>query len=74
MTRQSVSKHLAVLEAAGLLTTQRRGREKLHFINADPLRAIAEQWIEQFSQTPAPPSHPWTDWHDAVNGSTVGQQ
>lgn len=73
LTRQSVSKHLAVLEAAGLVTTERRGREKLHYINAEPLRTIAERWIEQYSEAPAPPSHPWTDWHDAVNRSTVGK-
>ena len=43
MARQSVSKHLAVLEAANLVTTERRGREKLHFLNAEPIRAIAER-------------------------------
>src|SRR4051794_36654327 len=37
MTRQSVSKHLAVLEAAHLVTTVRRGREKLHHLNAAPI-------------------------------------
>ena len=67
MARQSVSKHLAVLEAADLVTTERRGREKLHFINAEPLRAIAEQWIERYSGSPAQPLHPQTIWHDAVN-------
>ena len=49
MARQTVSKHLAVLETANLVTTERRGREKLHFVNGEPLRAIAERWIEQYS-------------------------
>ena len=41
MARQSVSKHLAVLEAANLVTTVRRGREKLHYLNAAPINEIA---------------------------------
>ena len=57
MARQSVSKHLAVLEAADLVTTERRGREKLHFINAEPLRTIAARWTEQYGDAPAPSSH-----------------
>lgn len=48
MTRQSVSKHLAVLEAANLVTTVWRGREKLHYLNAEPINAIAERWINQY--------------------------
>ena len=40
MSRQSVSKHLDVLEAANLVTTVRRGREKLHYLNAEPIEAI----------------------------------
>ena len=47
MARQSVSKHLAVLEAANLVTTVRRGREKLHYLNAAPINEIAERWITQ---------------------------
>src|SRR3954463_1843270 len=50
MARQSVSKHLAVLEAAHLVTTARRGREKLHFLNATPVNAIAERWIDQYDR------------------------
>jgi uncharacterized protein YndB with AHSA1/START domain/DNA-binding transcriptional ArsR family regulator len=50
MTRQSVSKHLAVLEAANLVTTLRRGRQKLHFLNAAPINAIAERWIGQYDR------------------------
>ncbi|MBK0869415.1 MAG: metalloregulator ArsR/SmtB family transcription factor [Saccharopolyspora sp.] len=50
MTRQAVSKHLAVLEAANLVTTLRRGREKLHYLNAEPINAIAERWINQYDR------------------------
>src|SRR5437870_2071160 len=50
MARQSVSKHLAVLEAANLITTIRRGREKLHYLNAAPINAIAERWIHQYDR------------------------
>ncbi|GAA2633773.1 metalloregulator ArsR/SmtB family transcription factor [Dactylosporangium fulvum] len=48
MARQSVSKHLAVLEAAGLVTTTWRGREKLHYLDAAPINAIAERWIDRY--------------------------
>jgi uncharacterized protein YndB with AHSA1/START domain len=50
MARQSVSKHLAILEAANLVTTIRRGREKLHFLNAAPINEIAERWINRYDQ------------------------
>ncbi|MFI5703088.1 metalloregulator ArsR/SmtB family transcription factor [Streptomyces sp. SID1034] len=50
MARQSVSKHLAALEGAGLVTTVRRGREKLHYLNAAPINAIAERWISRFDR------------------------
>jgi len=50
MARQSVSKHLAVLEAAELVTTSRRGREKLHFLNAAPINAIADRWINHYDR------------------------
>src|SRR5213082_3358752 len=50
MARQSVSKHLAILEAANLVTTVRRGREKLHYLNAVPINEIAERWITQYDQ------------------------
>ena len=50
MTRQSVSKHLAVLEAADLVTTARRGREKLHHLNAAPINAIADRWINHYDR------------------------
>lgn len=48
MTRQSVSKHLAVLEAAELITTTRRGREKLHHLNTAPIAAITDRWISRY--------------------------
>lgn len=50
MARQSVSKHLAVLEGANLVTTVRRGREKLHYLNAEPINAVAERWIDRFDR------------------------
>ena len=43
-TRQAISQHLAVLESAGLVTTARQGRTKLHFFNAEPLAVIADRW------------------------------
>jgi DNA-binding transcriptional ArsR family regulator/uncharacterized protein YndB with AHSA1/START domain len=53
MTRQSVTKHLAVLEAAGLVTTLRRGREKLHYLNAAPINDIADRWMHSYDRTRA---------------------
>lgn len=50
MARQSVSKHLAVLEAADLVTTVWRGRQKLHYLNAAPINAISERWIDQYDR------------------------
>ena len=43
-TRQGISQHLDVLEEAGLVTTERRGRTKLHFVNLEPLAAISRRW------------------------------
>ncbi len=48
MARQSVAQHLGLLEAANLVTTQWRGREKLHFLNPVPLHEIYERWIRKF--------------------------
>src|SRR5512146_3043032 len=48
MTRQAVSKHLAVLEAANLVVTVKRGREKLHYLNPVPIHEIGERWIGKF--------------------------
>jgi DNA-binding transcriptional ArsR family regulator len=50
MTRQAVSKHLAVLEAAGLVVPFRRGREKLHYLNPVPIHEIADRWIAKFER------------------------
>ena len=50
MSRQAVTKHLAILEEANLLAVQWRGREKLHFINPVPIHAIAERWIKKFER------------------------
>jgi uncharacterized protein YndB with AHSA1/START domain/DNA-binding transcriptional ArsR family regulator len=50
MTRQSVSKHLAVLEAAGLVTPLRRGREKLHYLNPAPINDIADRWMSHYDR------------------------
>jgi DNA-binding transcriptional ArsR family regulator len=50
MTRQAVAKHLAVLESANLISWERQGREKLHFINPVPINAIAERWIRKFER------------------------
>jgi DNA-binding transcriptional ArsR family regulator len=46
MSRQAVSQHLDVLEAAGLVVTRREGRYKFHSIDTAPLRAIAERWAD----------------------------
>src|SRR3954449_10557048 len=51
MARQSVSGHLAILEAANLVTTVRRGREKLHYLNAAPIEEIGERWIGRYERT-----------------------
>lgn len=50
MTRQAVTKHLAILEAANLIACRREGREKLHFINPVPINEIAERWIGKFER------------------------
>ena len=50
MTRQAVTKHLGILEAASLVTTLRHGREKLHYINPVPIHQIGERWIRKFER------------------------
>jgi DNA-binding transcriptional ArsR family regulator len=50
ISRQAVSRHLAVLEAANLVATAWRGREKLHFLNPVPLYEIHERWIRKFEE------------------------
>jgi DNA-binding transcriptional ArsR family regulator len=51
MTRQAVTQHLGVLEAAHLVVTSWRGREKLHFLNPVPLQAIYDRWIAKFERS-----------------------
>ena len=48
ISRQAVTKHLVALEEASLVVTQRRGREKLHFLNPVPIHAVAMRWLKQF--------------------------
>jgi DNA-binding transcriptional ArsR family regulator len=50
MTRQAVSQHLAVLEAANLVSAVRRGREKLHYLNTVPIHAVQARWIAKFER------------------------
>ena len=50
MTRQAVTQHLDILEAAGLVATKWRGREKLHFLNPVPLQEIYDRWISKFER------------------------
>src|SRR5690242_629184 len=51
MTRQGVSKHLAVLEDANLIATVKQGREKLHYLNPVPIHEIGERWIGKFERS-----------------------
>jgi DNA-binding transcriptional ArsR family regulator len=51
MTRQAVSKHLAILEGANLVATVWRGREKLHYLNPVPIHQISERWIGKFERS-----------------------
>ena len=53
MTRIGVMKHLRVLEDAGLVSTRRRGREKLHFLNAVPVQLIADRWVGKYTRARA---------------------
>ena len=50
MARQSATQHLEILEAANLVSTVRRGREKLHFINPVPLHEVYERWVRKFER------------------------
>src|ERR1700722_10235376 len=50
MTRFGAMKHLRVLEAAGLVVTRRRGREKLHFLNLVPIRLIHDRWVNKYTE------------------------
>ena len=50
MTRFGVMKHLRVLEEAGLITTRRQGRSKLHFLNVVPIRLIHDRWVSKYAE------------------------
>ena len=50
MTRQGVTQHLNQLEAANVVTTMKRGREKLHFLNPVPLQEVYDRWIAKFDK------------------------
>src|SRR5690242_6994465 len=50
MSRFGVMKHLRVLEEAGLVTTQKRGRERLHFLNPVPIRLINDRWVSKYAE------------------------
>ncbi|HEV7614909.1 MAG TPA: metalloregulator ArsR/SmtB family transcription factor [Solirubrobacterales bacterium] len=50
MTRFGVMKHLKVLEGAGLVTTRKRGREKLHFLNPVPIRLVHDRWVNKYAE------------------------
>ena len=50
MTRYGVMKHLKVLEEAGLVVPRRSGREKLHFLNAVPIREVHDRWIDKYTE------------------------
>ena len=50
MSRQAVAQHLALLEAANLVTTVRRGREKLHYLNPVPIHELYDRWIKKYER------------------------
>jgi DNA-binding transcriptional ArsR family regulator len=54
MSRFGVMKHLKVLEQAGLVTTRRQGREKLHFLNPVPIRLVHDRWVSKYAE-------PWVE-------------
>ena len=51
MSRQAVTKHLAILESANLVASVKRGREKLHYLNPAPIHEIGERWISKYERT-----------------------
>ncbi|MGG1679080.1 ArsR/SmtB family transcription factor [Neobacillus sp. NRS-1170] len=50
MTRQSVSKHLLILEEANLIVVEWKGRHKLHYLNSAPIGEIYGRWVKKFDQ------------------------
>ena len=71
MARQSVTKHLAILEAADLVVTIRRGRERLHYLNAAPIHEIADRWIDHYHRERV---RALADLKDALEDNTVQMQ
>jgi len=71
MSRQAVSKHLALLEAANLVTTVRQGREKLHYLNPVPLHDIYMRWIGKFEPARLQALH---NLKEALNPKKKGKQ
>jgi DNA-binding transcriptional regulator GbsR (MarR family) len=67
MTRQGVTQHLDLLEAANLVATVRRGREKLHFLNPVPLQEITERWIAKFHTTSGLLRPHFENWQSATS-------
>jgi DNA-binding transcriptional ArsR family regulator len=51
MTRQAVTKHLGILEAANLIVTRKEGRKKLHFLNPVPIQEVADRWIGKYERS-----------------------
>ena len=70
MTRQAVAKHLAVLEAAGLVATVWRGREKWHYLNAAPINDIADRWMTRYDRQRA---QALADLKQALEDGTMSQ-
>lgn len=52
ISRQAVTKHLMILEQADLVISERRGRERVHFLNPVPIHAVAMRWLRQFDELP----------------------
>jgi uncharacterized protein YndB with AHSA1/START domain len=67
MTRFGVMKHLRQLEEAGLVVTRRRGREKLHFLNAVPIQLVHDRWVSKYAE-------PWASGLTGLKRQLEGQQ
>lgn len=67
MTRFGVMKHLKVLEEAGIVTTRRRGREKLHFLNPVPIRLVHDRWVSKYAE-------PWAATLSALKQTLEDEQ
>lgn len=52
ISRQAVTKHLTILEQADLVMSEKRGRERLHYLNPVPIHAVAMRWLKQFDELP----------------------